>query len=345
MEALGHADEMLKNAEAAAAAGLGKTSADINRARTEVAIRRPELLNTQARNAAASACLARLLRLKPTIDLIPADATVVPLTLVPPNFSDDALVAMGQSRRPEVRNACGSIAAADVQWSEAKMAPWLPKLEVGYTAGSFGGGPNDQFADFGPRSDGGRRPRGNGTTLGWATVPACSSGKPATARPTGPARRRSRSRDRRRGRVRREGSPTAAAQPCQLAGSRSASPGNLGQAMGRDRWAGGHGSMPPQLRRIALCDLNQCVAFDEVIGLDQWNSACIGPWASRRCVPYRPPRPFRPTLPSPPRRPSRRCKIGKLPWSRRKGAKYRPNDDSLRFRRDDQDSETHPPKI
>jgi outer membrane protein TolC len=153
-DTLTHADELIHNAEAAAQAGLGKTTADVNRARTEINLRRQELTNLEGDAAVASARLARLLRLKPSVDLLPADPTVVPVVLVPGDMSYDALVALGMSRRPELQNSRLLVGAASERLRQAQVAPWLPRLEVGYVAGTFGGGIGSELDTFGSRSDG-----------------------------------------------------------------------------------------------------------------------------------------------------------------------------------------------
>src|SRR5262249_50963256 len=80
---LARSQEMLRRAEAAERAQASKTTADVNRARTEVNVRLQERAALRGRVATASARLARLLLLRPTVRLQPVDPLVVPLTLVP----------------------------------------------------------------------------------------------------------------------------------------------------------------------------------------------------------------------------------------------------------------------
>src|SRR5207249_4397406 len=70
-ETLANAREMLKNAEAAQKAGVGKSPADAPRAQTEVHLREVEARELDVRAAEISARLAQLLLLPPTVELRP----------------------------------------------------------------------------------------------------------------------------------------------------------------------------------------------------------------------------------------------------------------------------------
>lgn len=152
-ETLANAREMQRNAEAAQEAGAGKTAADAPRARTEVQARLVERLNLEARAAEQSARLAQLLLLPPTVDLLPADTGLLPLVLVPLTGPLDDLLAIGWQNRPEMAQAQALVAGAQTRWRQAQFDPWLPRLELGYTAGYFGGGMRDDVERFGSRGD------------------------------------------------------------------------------------------------------------------------------------------------------------------------------------------------
>ncbi|HKD35803.1 MAG TPA: TolC family protein, partial [Pirellulales bacterium] len=153
-DALARAEEMLRNAESAEQAGLSKTTADINRARTEVDLRRQRQIELQAQAAIASGRLARLLLLRPTVILRPIDPQIMPVGLVPDLSRIDDLIAIGVSNRPEVQQNRALIAAATTRWKQAQLNPLIPHIDFEYRGGTFGGGPNDQMDDFGARSDG-----------------------------------------------------------------------------------------------------------------------------------------------------------------------------------------------
>jgi outer membrane protein TolC len=150
---LARAEDLFDKARTATKSGINKTGADINRAETEVQLRRQERFELQGRTAAASARLARLLLLPPTVDLLPADVAAVPVALVPPETPLDQLVSLGLSQRPELaaQDAVRAASAAGVR--QAQVAPFVPRLQLDYIAGGYGGGPNDQFRNWDGRGD------------------------------------------------------------------------------------------------------------------------------------------------------------------------------------------------
>jgi outer membrane protein TolC len=151
-DTLARAEEMLRLAEAADRAGLNKTPADVPRAQTEVAQRRQEAIDLQGRVAVVSARLAQLLLLAPDVDLVPADPAVVPVTLVPDRPLPE-LVRTATAYRPELAANRALAAAAADRLRQAQVGPFLPRLEVSYAGGTFGGGHNATFDNFGPRGD------------------------------------------------------------------------------------------------------------------------------------------------------------------------------------------------
>ena len=135
-------------------AGLGKTPADANRIRSEVRLREEERTDLEGQAAAVSALLAQTLMLDPTVDLRPADTAIVPITLISATTSLDELTATGLMSRPELAEGRAQIAAALARWRQARTGPFLPRLEVDYIAGEFGGGTHDETQRFGGRGDG-----------------------------------------------------------------------------------------------------------------------------------------------------------------------------------------------
>jgi outer membrane protein TolC len=152
-ETLAKAEEMLQVAQAAETAGFGKTPADAYRARAEVALRRQERTDLEGEAAVVSARLAQLLVLEPTLDLRPTDPAVLPIALVPEAPLDE-LVAMGLLNRPELAESRSLVAAAVERWRQTRLGPFIPRLEVSYFAGEFGGGTHDEPQRFGGRGDG-----------------------------------------------------------------------------------------------------------------------------------------------------------------------------------------------
>jgi outer membrane protein TolC len=149
-DTLARGEEALRRAEGADAAGLSKTKGDINRIRAEVEARRQERAELDGRAGVASARLAQLLLLDPAVDLRPADQAVVPITLVPA-APVEQLVATGLATRPELAANRAVNAAARQRLRAARADPFVPKVQLDYTGGVFGGGRNDDLSDFSSR--------------------------------------------------------------------------------------------------------------------------------------------------------------------------------------------------
>ncbi|HEY1380002.1 MAG TPA: TolC family protein [Gemmataceae bacterium] len=151
-DTLARAEEMLRLARAADRAGVNKTAADVPRAQTEVSLRRQEAIDLEGRAAVVSARLAQLLLLDPGVDLAPADPVVVPVTLVPDRPLPE-LFATAAAYRPELAANRALAAAARDRLRQAQIGPFLPRLELSYVGGTFGGGRDHDFDNFGPRGD------------------------------------------------------------------------------------------------------------------------------------------------------------------------------------------------
>jgi outer membrane protein TolC len=153
-DTLARAEQMLEGARAADKVGLSKTKADLNRAETEVSLRRQERIELRGRAGVASARLTRLLLLDPAVELAPAEPTVVPVTLVSPDAPLNDLIAVAVRRRPELAANRAAVGAAEAGTAQAAAQPLLPRFQVDYTAGAFGGGRNSEFNNFNSRGVG-----------------------------------------------------------------------------------------------------------------------------------------------------------------------------------------------
>jgi len=152
-DTLARAEQMYERAKVADEAGLSKTKGDVNRAYTEVSVRRVEKQELIGRSGVASARLARILLLQPNVDLRPADPTVVPVVLVPPECVMDDLIMTAYQNRPELESSRAQILAAEARVRQARYSPLLPKLQFEYLAGGYGGGRNDDIGNFDGRGD------------------------------------------------------------------------------------------------------------------------------------------------------------------------------------------------
>ncbi len=144
------------HAQLVASASAGVTFAgDVQRVATARA--RNETAVQQAREQAriAAARLAELLKLDPTVDLTPAIAELIPVTLVPlsaptplrtgatpvaaatPDLA--ALVARALAARPELTHADARLAAVREQHNGARNAPLIPVVSAQANVGGLGG--------------------------------------------------------------------------------------------------------------------------------------------------------------------------------------------------------------
>lgn len=149
------AAEIARLTAAYARTGQGR-QADADRAATELGKRETDLMVTEGELLMASARLAQLLNLDPTVRLHPAEGWVVPTALVPEPITLQELIAMAALRRPELGAQREAIAVAMLNLRGARILPFSPTTMVGFSAGTFGGGSNlqpDRFGNFAGRND------------------------------------------------------------------------------------------------------------------------------------------------------------------------------------------------
>lgn len=151
-EAVRNAGELVELTRNFVEAGAG-LQADVARARAQLADFRVELYRAEQDLHVASAELARLLRLDPAVTLCPGEVFPLPVTLVPANAPLPELISQGLASRPELARQQLLAAAAETRWRQEKLRPWVPNLQVGTSAGGFGGGADDFFGDFNGRND------------------------------------------------------------------------------------------------------------------------------------------------------------------------------------------------
>lgn len=110
----------------------------------------------------ASAEVARIARLKPTVVLQPLEPPHMRVTLVPETMTPDELLPIAWARRPELTFYEAQAAAARERQRQEKWRPFLPTLIArggGSTppypmaVGTYGGGPGTDLANYAQRSD------------------------------------------------------------------------------------------------------------------------------------------------------------------------------------------------
>jgi outer membrane protein TolC len=132
----------------------GQTSpSEVARAEAEQGLWQQAVEDARRLTITRSAELARLLRLDPRVALVPGEDRIVTLEVVKDPGGVDGLVSTGLANRPELRQYRYLAAAADERTRQEAWRPWLPNLAVGYSAGSFGGGPSGTFDNQGGRGD------------------------------------------------------------------------------------------------------------------------------------------------------------------------------------------------
>jgi outer membrane protein TolC len=116
--------------------------ADADRAATDLDQRNGEVLEAENAVLLASARLAELLGLDPSVRLHAVDGWVVPAPIVPDPVPLPELLAIALTQRPELAARQAAIQAALLRLREAKLLPFSPNLILGFSAGTFGGGSN-----------------------------------------------------------------------------------------------------------------------------------------------------------------------------------------------------------
>ena len=127
--------------------------ADANRAQTELAVRLNEIRRSREAQRVASARLAQLLRIDPTVMLRPADAGVVPIELICADGPAKEYVVQALSRRPELAENRELVAEAVVRLRREQTAVLFPSMVVGGSYLGMGSGINQQLAPFQNRFD------------------------------------------------------------------------------------------------------------------------------------------------------------------------------------------------
>ncbi|RLT01703.1 MAG: TolC family protein [Planctomycetota bacterium] len=150
IEQLAHKLTDLTKAYADTGQGL---AADHDRARAELAVRRNESVRAEEGVQVAGARLAQLLHIDPSVELLPTETTVAPLSLTDAGGSLPELVATGLSHRAEICEQRQLVAEACARLKREKHAPLLPSVLLGVSYGGFGGGLGDNFRRPGDRLD------------------------------------------------------------------------------------------------------------------------------------------------------------------------------------------------
>ncbi len=158
-EALGVAREALRassdyTAETARAVDAGiafkgdALRVKVQQQRDQIGLRRAE------ENARlASATLVELLHLDPTVELMPRDASVVPLSIISTKETLGDLVSQALAARPEAQESAAFFSAAQHAKNGAIYGPVMPTVGGQAFFGGLGGGMDSETGHFGGSED------------------------------------------------------------------------------------------------------------------------------------------------------------------------------------------------
>jgi outer membrane protein TolC len=120
----------------------------VQQQRDEIALRR-----TQENVRLASAKLVQILHLNPTVELMPRDASVVPLSIVSAKEPLGDLVSQALAARPETQQSAALLSAAQHAKNGAIYGPLIPAVGGQAFFGGLGGGRDSDTGDFGESED------------------------------------------------------------------------------------------------------------------------------------------------------------------------------------------------
>ena len=151
-EALRISQDYQKQLHEAAGIGIAFKGDEL---RVQVQTERYQLALRQAleQQRVAAARLAQMLHLDSSVELVPQDTDLVPLTLVETNTALDSLVQQAVRSRPELKQSQALESAARDAKNGAIYGPLIPSLGAQAVAGGLGGGKNGSTGNFGQSED------------------------------------------------------------------------------------------------------------------------------------------------------------------------------------------------
>jgi outer membrane protein TolC len=120
----------------------------VQQQRDEIALRRAEE-NVRL----ASAKLVQILHLDPIVELMPRDASVVPLSIVSAKESLGDLVSQALAARPETQQSAALLSAAEHAKNGSIYGPLIPSVGGQAFFGGLGGGMDSETGHFGESED------------------------------------------------------------------------------------------------------------------------------------------------------------------------------------------------
>ncbi len=120
----------------------------VQQQRDQIALRR-----AQENVRLASANLVQILHLDPIVELMPRDASVVPLSIVSAKESLGDLVSQALAARPETQQSAAFLSAAQYAKNGAIYGPLIPSVGGQAFFGGLGGGKDSETGHFGESED------------------------------------------------------------------------------------------------------------------------------------------------------------------------------------------------
>jgi outer membrane protein TolC len=154
-EAEGDLGVVVRDTANFASVGL-RREGDADRALSEAALLHAREQAAEEEVAVASANLARLLHLDPSVGLRGPGGPLPLVQLVAPNACLEDLVQLALRSRPEVMARSADVAVLATHLREERVRPFVPLMSVGFSGGAFGGGSDladTRFGHFSGRTD------------------------------------------------------------------------------------------------------------------------------------------------------------------------------------------------
>ncbi len=128
--------------------------ADALRVKTQISRSKLTLRQGEEMRDLAAAQLAEILRLPPDAELRPAKSDLVPVRLMS-GKGVATMIALAQQHRPEIKAVRAVHSSLSAEKQQARVAPFIPSVQAGYSMGGFGGGPGvgSQWGNFGGQQD------------------------------------------------------------------------------------------------------------------------------------------------------------------------------------------------
>jgi outer membrane protein TolC len=148
--------EIVRQTEAYLNAGQGRAG-DVHRAQAHAGLVHRQAQEAEGDIVAASARLAGLLNLDPSVRLRTPGGAVEVVQIINENEKLETLLQGALNNRPEVQARLQELAEARTRLRQESVRPLFPTLSAGFSVGGFGGGsnlaPGPSFGRFDSRTD------------------------------------------------------------------------------------------------------------------------------------------------------------------------------------------------